>query len=114
MLRKLGLTYPQYIVMLILWEKDHLSVSEIGALAQLNSNTLTPLLKRLETQGLIQRITSKQDERQKTIVLTTGGLKLKQHCAAIPATLREQRGVTVEKAKQLKTLLDELLADFDA
>src|SRR5947208_4619808 len=73
LLDRLGLTYPQYLVMLVLWERDDVAVKEIGERLFLDSGTLTPLLKRLEAAGLIKRTRSKQDERQVLISLTAQG-----------------------------------------
>ena len=75
LLDRLGLTYPQYLVMLVLWERDDIPVKEIGDKLLLDSGTLTPLLKRLEAAGLIKRIRSRQDERQVLISLTPRGHK---------------------------------------
>jgi DNA-binding MarR family transcriptional regulator len=84
LLEELGLTYPQYLAMLVLWEQDGLMVSEIGERLYLDSGTLTPLLKRLETSGLISRIRAVEDERRVHITLTAAGRKLKSRAAKIP------------------------------
>lgn len=84
LLDALGLTYPQYLAMLVLWEKDGLMVSELGERLYLDSGTLTPLLKRLESSGLIARIRDVQDERRVHITLTAEGRKLKDRAARIP------------------------------
>lgn len=84
LLDALGLTYPQYLAMLVLWEKDGLMVSELGERLYLDSGTLTPLLKRLEASGLIARIRDVQDERRVHITLTAEGRKLKARAASIP------------------------------
>jgi MarR family transcriptional regulator, organic hydroperoxide resistance regulator len=84
LLDELGLTYPQYLAMLVLWEHDGLMVSEIGERLYLDSGTLTPLLKRLEASGLISRIRAVEDERRVHITLTTAGRKLKAKAAKIP------------------------------
>jgi DNA-binding MarR family transcriptional regulator len=83
LLRKLDLTYPQYLVMLVLWERDGVSVSDIGARLFLDSATLTPLLKRLEAAGLVSRARSAPDERQVMISLTDGGRTMAAEAAAI-------------------------------
>jgi DNA-binding MarR family transcriptional regulator len=83
LLRKLDLTYPQYLVMLVLWERDGISVSDIGARLFLDSATLTPLLKRLEAAGLVTRTRSSQDERQVVVGLTDAGRALATDAAAI-------------------------------
>jgi DNA-binding MarR family transcriptional regulator len=84
LLTDLGLTYPQYLVMLVLWEGDGLTVSEIGARLFLDSATLTPLLKRLETAGHLVRARSAEDERQVIVSLTPGGKRLRQKAESIP------------------------------
>jgi DNA-binding MarR family transcriptional regulator len=84
LLDELGLTYPQYLAMLVLWEQDGLMVSEIGERLYLDSGTLTPLLKRLEAAGLIARIRAVEDERRVHITLTAAGRKLKTRAAKIP------------------------------
>lgn len=84
LLDELGLTYPQYLAMLVLWEQDGLMVSEIGERLYLDSGTLTPLLKRLEASGLISRIRAVEDERRVHITLTAAGRKLKAKAAKIP------------------------------
>jgi DNA-binding MarR family transcriptional regulator len=83
LLRKLDLTYPQYLVMLVLWERDGVSVSDIGARLFLDSATLTPLLKRLEAAGLVARARSQADERQVVISLTEAGRALASEAAAV-------------------------------
>ncbi len=87
LLDDLGLTYPQYIAMLVLWERDGLMVSELGERLSLDSGTLTPLLKRLEALGLVARIRDVQDERRVHITLTAAGRKLKTRAARIPGCI---------------------------
>ncbi len=87
LLDELGLTYPQYLAMLVLWERDGLMVSELGERLYLDSGTLTPLLKRLEACGLVARIRDVQDERRVHITLTPAGRKLKAHAAGIPGCI---------------------------
>ncbi|NSL53491.1 MarR family winged helix-turn-helix transcriptional regulator [Uliginosibacterium aquaticum] len=110
LLEPLGLTYPQYIVLMILWEESPCSVSRIGERALLASNTLTPLLKRLEQQGLVQRSRAAHDERVVTIALTEAGQALRRDCACVPAKLYQQVGYPLDEARQLKAQLDTLLA----
>jgi DNA-binding MarR family transcriptional regulator len=83
LLRKLDLTYPQYLVMLVLWEQDGVTVSDIGARLFLDSATLTPLLKRLEAAGLVTRARSNADERQVVVGLTDAGRALSTEAAAV-------------------------------
>ena len=87
LLDALGLTYPQYLAMLVLWEKDGLMVSELGERLYLDSGTLTPLLKRLESSGLISRIRDVEDERRVHITLTAAGRRLKATAAHIPGCI---------------------------
>lgn len=87
LLDKIGLTYPQYLVMLVLWERDRLMVSELGEKLSLDSGTLTPLLKRLEANGMVARIRDVEDERRVRISLTAAGRKLKVRAASVPACL---------------------------
>ncbi len=87
LLDELGLTYPQYLAMLALWEQDGLMVSELGERLSLDSGTLTPLLKRLEVSGLVTRIRDVEDERRVHITLTAAGRKLKTRAAKIPGCI---------------------------
>lgn len=87
LLDELGLTYPQYLVMLVLWERDGLMVSELGGRLSLDSGTLTPLLKRLEAAELVSRIRDVQDERRVHITLTPAGRKLKARARQVPACI---------------------------
>jgi len=89
LLEELKLTYPQYLAMLVLWERDGLMVSELGERLFLDSGTLTPLLKRLEASGFITRVRDVHDERRVHIRLTAEGRKLKTRAAKIPACVAE-------------------------
>ncbi len=102
LLRALGLTYPQYLVMLALWEADDLTVNDIGARLQLDSGTLTPLLKRLATAGLVQRTRDPADERQVRIALTAEGRKLRERAAAVPAGVGSAIGRPAADIQALK------------
>jgi len=86
-LTELNLTYPQYLVLLVLWERDGLTVSELGERLSLDSGTLTPLLKRLEAGGLVARIRDSADERRVHVSLTAAGRKLKARAAEVPGCL---------------------------
>ena len=109
LLEPLGLTYPQYIVLMILWEDAPCPVSHIGTRALLNTNTLTPLLKRLEEQGYVQRRRSAVDERVVEVSLSAAGQALKLRCSDIPAEAYGHLRLPVDKAMALKVLLDELV-----
>ena len=108
LLETLGLTYPQYLVMLVLWERDGLMVSELGERLFLDSGTLTPLLKRLEASGLIARIRDVQDERRVHITLTQAGRAMKTEAAQIPACILKASQCTlpdiVALTQQVQTL----------
>jgi DNA-binding MarR family transcriptional regulator len=87
LLDELGLTYPQYLVLMVLWESDGLPVNEIGQKLLLNTNTVTPLLKRMEAQGVVARRRSAEDERRVIVSLTSQGRALQEQAVAIPAKL---------------------------
>jgi DNA-binding MarR family transcriptional regulator len=89
LLAELGLTYPQYLAMLVLWQRDGLMVSELGERLFLDSGTLTPLLKRLEAAGLIARIRALDDERRVHVTLTAAGRKLRTRAAKVPACIAD-------------------------
>jgi DNA-binding MarR family transcriptional regulator len=114
LLEPLGLTYPQYIVLMILWEDAPCSVSQLGSRALLNSNTLTPLLKRLEQLGFVRRTRSASDERVVELSLTAEGAALKLLCAAIPEQLAKVLGYSGAKVAALKAALDELVGHLQA
>lgn len=86
-LDELGITYPQYLVLMVLWESDGLTVNEISQKLILNTNTITPLLKRMETMGIITRQRSETDERKVMIALTEKGIKMREVAAEIPEKL---------------------------
>jgi len=108
LLKKLGLTYPQYLVMLVLWEKDKVNVSEVGEPLLLDSATVTPLLKRLESQGLITRARTAGDDRQVIISLTQKGRDLRRLAIDIPGTVDNATGCTSTKLSTLKKELHTL------
>ncbi|AVQ11007.1 Organic hydroperoxide resistance transcriptional regulator [Leptospira santarosai] len=108
-LDKLGLTYPQYLVLLVLWKKDGHSVKEIGKRLYLDSGTLTPLLKRMEDSELILRKRSEEDERSVRIFLSSKGKKLKEKAAGVPTKLLEILEVDKKSLTDLKNSLDRLL-----
>lgn len=102
LLDDLGLTYPQYLALSALWVQDGQTVGEIGRQVQLESNTLTPLFKRLETQGLVNRRRDSQDERQVRIELTEQGRALKAKAAHIPGCILEKTGLEVDTLLALR------------
>jgi DNA-binding MarR family transcriptional regulator len=101
LLEELGLTYPQYLVMLVLWEGDGLSVSELGQRLSLDSGTLTPLLKRLEGSGLVSRIRAVEDERRVHVTLTAAGRRLKARAAKVPACVLAASQCSIPELVQL-------------
>jgi DNA-binding MarR family transcriptional regulator len=103
LLDRLGLTYPQYLVMLSLWERDRVPVKDIGERLFLDSGTLTPLLKRLETAGLVSRTRSTQDERQVLIDLTPQGQALKEKARAVPQSILDASDCSVAELVALKS-----------
>lgn len=105
LLKPLDLTYPQYLVMLVLWEHQKLSVSEIGTHLYLDSATLTPLLKRLEVSGLVVRERSSEDERQVNIFLTDKGVELQKHAPGIQRAIAEAVQCTSEELDALRKQL---------
>lgn len=108
-LNAIDLTYPQYLVMLSLWEHEVLSVKALGKLLMLDSGTLTPLLKRLESKKLIKRVRSKEDERIVNIHLTEAGAQLKAAAADIPEKISCSMGFTAEEYNTLKPLINDIL-----
>lgn len=117
LLKPLGITYPQYLVMLVMWEKpigSKFTVSEIGDLLLLDSGTLTPLLKRLELKRVIQRQRDSEDERQVIVRLTPSGEALKQQARKIPEKLLCQVGKKSDVLMQMRESLKELVTDMQA
>jgi DNA-binding MarR family transcriptional regulator len=108
LLAPLGLTYPQYLVMLVLWETDGVAVKSIGEALALDSGTLTPLLKRLESQGLVRRERSTTDERVVVVFLTADGKKLKVRARAIPEKLLACTGARADDIAKLREELHAL------
>ena len=104
-LEPLGLTYPQYLVMIALWEAEGQTVSELGEHLFLESNTLTPLLKRLETAGFVTRTRDKADERQVRISLTDKGRSLLSEAACVPGQILEATGLSIEQLSGLRGAL---------
>ena len=115
LLKELNLTYPQYLVLLVLWRQDIKTVNQISNLLLLESNTLTPLLKRMEQKGIIKRNRSNADERQVIISLTGKGIKLQDRATCIPEAIFSQLqsdDVNAEEALIFKKVLDKLLQKF--
>lgn len=109
-LEPLGLTHPQYLVMLALWEQSPRSVKGLGAALQLEPATLSPLLKRLESAGLVRRERSTVDERVLDITLTDAGRRLRSEAEAIPATIVSELGMSIEELDKLRSTLHAVIA----
>ena len=105
LLQPLGLTYPQYLAMLVLWETDGITVGEISQCLLTDPGSLTPLLKRLETEGLIKRLRSTQDERVVQLFLTDAGRALQAQALDIPEQLAKATGQDLAQLSTLKTQL---------
>ncbi len=108
LLAKLGLTYPQYLVMLVLWEEDGVSVSALGERLFLDSGTLTPLLKRIEAQGFLRRARSAEDERQVIVSLTQAGRDLRTAALQVPYDVACASACSLEQIQALTTELQVL------
>jgi len=105
LLPKLGLTYPQYLVMMVLWEQDQLTVSDIGERLFLDSATLTPLLKRMESQALVQRARARADERQVIVSLTEQGRELQHEAARLMPEILGATKCSVDEITALRNQL---------
>ncbi|HEY6036473.1 MAG TPA: MarR family transcriptional regulator [Kofleriaceae bacterium] len=115
LLAPLGITYPQYLVFLLLWEKDGRAVKDLGTCLELDSGTLTPLLKRLEQRELVERRRDPEDERSVKIFLTPEGRALKTKAKKVPAGLLAKAGMTDRHAVgRLRDELKDLASRLDA
>ncbi|MFF1505836.1 MarR family winged helix-turn-helix transcriptional regulator [Streptomyces sp. NPDC058326] len=112
-LKELGLTYPQYLVMLVLWEHGELPVKGIGERLRLDSGTLSPLLKRLEAAGYVERRRSPEDERSVTVRPTPEGAGLKARAHAVPRRIAAATGLDLEELRELRERLAVLAARLD-
>lgn len=108
-LDKIDLTYTQYITMMVLWEKKQLSAKELGNILFLDSGTLTPLLKKLESKGLLTRERSKEDERNLTVTVTDVGEELKEQALEVPEQMAECSNLEPEEAAVLYKILYKML-----
>ncbi|MCC8338961.1 MarR family transcriptional regulator [Streptomyces sp. R1] len=113
LLKDLGLTYPQYLVMLALWEDGELQVKTLGRLLRLDSGTLSPLLKRLEAGGLVRRERSVADERSVTVSLTPAGAALRTRALTVQPRIAEVTGVELTEIVELHKRLNRLTAALD-
>ncbi|MFE8950166.1 MarR family winged helix-turn-helix transcriptional regulator [Streptomyces sp. NPDC007856] len=106
LLEQFNLTYPQYLAMLVLWQHGALPIKKLGALLELDYGTLTPLLKRLESHGLIERRRQVDDERTVQITLTDAGTALRERIRVVPATIARVANLSQEEASDTKSLLE--------
>ncbi|MEU8777726.1 MarR family transcriptional regulator [Streptomyces sp. NPDC048606] len=113
-LKDLGLTYPQYLVMLVLWEHGTLPVKRLGEHLRLDSGTLSPLLKRLEAAGLVRRERSTEDERSVHAVLTDEGAALRDRAVEVPRRIAAATGFELGEIRELQERLGRLTAALDA
>ncbi len=112
LLSEFGITYPQYLVLLVLWEKDCQPVNDIAKRLVLETNTVTPLLKRMETEGLITRTRGKSDARQMIVALTPKGRDMEERLAHVPASVGSSvacKSVTQETVPELFRILDDII-----
>lgn len=107
-LDEIALTYPQYLVMMVLWEFEQLTVNQIGEKLQLDSGTLTPLLKRMEIKEFVTRIRSSNDERIVNISLTEKGKDLRVKAACIPTKMMESMDISMEDLMLLKNIISKI------
>ncbi|MET8096930.1 MarR family transcriptional regulator [Streptomyces sp. NPDC005236] len=113
LLKDLGITYPQYLVMLVLWEHGELPVKKVGEHLRLDSGTLSPLLKRLETAGLVRRERSTRDERSVQVGLTEQGAALRERALDVPRRIAAATGADLEEIRELRARLDRLTVALD-
>lgn len=106
LLTPLGLTYPQYLVLLALWSESPLAIGELGQRLYLDSGTLSPLLKRLQSLGLIDRARSQDDERVVLVSLTDSGKEIRQQLADVPETICEATGLSREALAELRDQIE--------
>ncbi|MBO4341782.1 MAG: MarR family transcriptional regulator [Clostridia bacterium] len=111
-LEKLNITYTQYITLLVLWEQDGLSVKELGKKLYLDSGTLTPLLKALETKGFVKRVRNSRDERLVEVFLTDEGRALREEALSVPLQVGQCVALSKDEAMQLYSLLYKLLGNL--
>ena len=113
-LKPLGLTYTQYIVFLVLWEQDGITVGELGAKLHLDNGTITPLLKKMQDKGYVTRERSKSDERVVIVSLTDEGRALREEAVKIPASIGQCVPLEPEEASALYELLYKVLGKFSS
>ncbi|NVJ56354.1 MAG: MarR family transcriptional regulator [Vibrionaceae bacterium] len=113
LLDELDLTYSQYLVMMVLWEQNGVSVKDVGHRLHLDSGTLTPLLKRLEVKGYVERARSTQDERVRVLNLTEQGRELKLRAQQVPNAIKCKVDIELDEMLELKRLCEKILTKLD-
>lgn len=113
LLDELDLTYSQYLVMMVLWEQNGVSVKDVGHRLHLDSGTLTPLLKRLEAKGYVERARSTQDERVRVLNLTEQGRELKLRAQQVPNAIKCKVDIELDEMLELKRLCEKILTKLD-
>lgn len=114
LLAGLGITYPQYLAMLALWEEDGLTVGALGERLHLASSTLTPMLKRMEAAGLVRRTRDAVDERQVRIGLTSAGQEMRERARHLPCGITQAMGLPLDRLERLRDDLQALRRELDA
>ena len=114
LLDELGLTYPQYLVLLVLWERGTVPIKDVGAALYLDYGTLTPLIKRLETAGLVHRDRHLQDERTVMVSLTEHGVQMRERALAMPTAMGEAMGLSPRERDEAIALLRRLTINVSA
>lgn len=109
LLDAIDLTYPQYLVMLVLWEEDSQKISKIGTRLYLNTNTLTPLLRKLENKGLITKHRQKSDERTILVCLSAKGITLQNKASSIPQQLADESNIPIEELDKMRATMWKML-----
>ena len=110
----LGLTYTQYIALMVLWEERTVSVGHLGDRLHLDSGTLTPLLKKLEAKGLVTRRRSREDERRLDVSITDQGMELRERAKGVPECIASRLGLTPQEAVEIRRLHDKIMVSLDA
>ena len=111
-LEPLGITYPQYLVLLVLWEKDKQPVCDLCKRLFLETNTVTPLLQRMEKAGLLTRMRGKEDTRQRIVSLTAKGHAMKEQAAVIHESMRKEIALKLSEEKEMVPMLDKLIEEL--
>lgn len=114
LLDALGLTYPQYLAMLVLWQRDGITVTELSEQLKLDPSTMTPLLKRLEAAGWVTRQRRRNNEREVEIALTEAGRALRERALSVPPAVMQATGLSMTEAEALRGLLDKLMLQLDS